>query len=340
MSTLKSLIDIESKPAILRVNFDELKKYLAKKLEKYDLVVTADTVKEAKALCTELNATKKVIDTTRKKEIAKASEPVKHFDAKMKELVSMCEDGRQNLLDQVKKFEDETRKLAKSLLHEYRDDKWEQLGVNEEFRTAMVDDLAIVTAVTGKGGLTAGARRSVDERVTADKSLQDRTENRLLVLENQSYKSGLSSPLTRSHVEAFLFQPDAQYQERLDLMIKSEVERQEATEAALRNKIQKEQERESVAAEPEQQPEPEPETAQQPEPAPENTQPVASKPAQDIPREAATGIPCTIVCTFQIDVDPRAPEEVIKAKFIERIESAGFQSLTSVEVSKAKKIAA
>ena len=84
---MKDLIRIEAKPALLSVNFAELEKHLAKELEKYDVVVTGDTVKDAKALATELNATKKIIDTRRKDEVAKASEPVKQFDANMKKLV-------------------------------------------------------------------------------------------------------------------------------------------------------------------------------------------------------------------------------------------------------------
>ena len=49
--------------------------------------------------------------------------------------------------------------------------------------------------------------------------------------------------LTRAHVETFLFADDATYQQRLDAMIKSELERQRATEQRLREQQAAEQAR-------------------------------------------------------------------------------------------------
>ena len=347
---MKDLIRIEAKPALLSVNFAELEKHLAKELEKYDVVVTGDTVKDAKALATELNATKKIIDTRRKDEVAKASEPVKQFDANMKKLVAMCEAGRQKILDQVQRFEDETRAKALELLTEYRVERWTDLAVNDEFRRAQINDLAILSAVTGKGALAASARRSVDERVMADKSMHDRTERRLLLLENQSLKAGLASPLTRDHVNSFLFEPEEVYQAQLDRIIESEVKRQEEAEQKLREKIQ----RENVAAAEKQVQE----TISQAkevgvidrdllDEASQTAADLASSIISKEPDQSDTAqtqssrscgesntVTCFIVCSFELQVDPRAPEEVIRKKFMAKMEAAGFQSLVSVRVNK------
>lgn len=370
--SMKELIHIESTPAILSVNFEALKKHLNKELERYDVVVTSDSVKDAKALATELNTTKRLIDTKRKEEVAKASEPVKQFDSSMKELVAMCEDGRQKILSQVQRFEDETRELAGKLLDEERTKIRANLNIDPEFYKAEFDDLILITSVTGKGKLTASARTKLEQRVAEEKSLQDQTERRLLMLENQSYKAGLASPLTRDHVNTFLFRDDAGYQAELDRIIASEIERQKSAEAALRKKFEAEQERERenerqkqelVARESAQAAE---ETKPQPDPLPfadpvktafdivegkTDTAPVdfdsfehdelaAEEPAAQQTAPAAKNnagtVTCHIVCSFEVQVDPAAPEGLIEQKFMERMQQAGFQSLVSVQVRKQK----
>ena len=72
-------------------------------------VVTADTLPDAKKLGTELNQMAKHIDDRRKAEVPNVSAPIRQFDAQMKELVTMCKSGRQKLLSQIQRFEDETR---------------------------------------------------------------------------------------------------------------------------------------------------------------------------------------------------------------------------------------
>lgn len=360
--SMQSLIVIDSKPAILSVNFEVLKMHLTTELAKYDVVVTADTIKGAKDLATELNATKRLIDTKRKDEVAKASEPVKQFDSNMKELVAMCEDGRQKILSQVQRFEDETRKLALQLLLAYREERWGSLGVQEEFRSALVEDLAIITAVTGKGALALSAKRSVDERVMADKARQDQVDRRLLLLENQSLKAGLASSLTRDHVNAFLFEPDDVYQAKLDRIIASEIRRQEEAEQALRKKIERENELErerererEIAAQKQAakqevvEPAPVVESAPAkaaPAPAaqeaekPTARQETVSAPAPSAATQSISSaskmVSCTVECRFEIEVDARASEELIQNKFMEKIKAAGFVSLVSVRAQKQK----
>lgn len=353
---MKDLIRVETKPVLLSVNFEELKQYLATELQKYEILVTADTVKDAKALATELNATKRHMDAVLKEAIATASEPIKKVDNDRKELIAMCEEGRQNLLGQVKRFEDETRELARKLLNDYLHERWKELQVQDEFRKAAVDDLAIVSAVTGKGALAASGKRGVDDRVAADKALQDQTERRLLLLENQSLKAGLASPLTRDHVNSFLFQPDDVYQAQLDRIIASEIRREEEAERKLRDKIERErqeeerqrqlteiaeqnklqgQQVEALTAPDEQalKPGSEPE---QSAPSPDRAQALDMRPAPAPPGlgQQPGAVTCFIVCSFELQVDPRAPEEVIRQKFMSKMRAAGFQSLVSVRVQK------
>jgi hypothetical protein len=235
---MQELIAIENKPALVSVNFEELKASLEKELEKYDVVVTADTVADAKKLATELNATKKIIDDRRKTEVAKASEPVKAFDTEMKELVSMCSEGRKKILEQVQKFEDVTIEKVRKLLGETLTKLYADFKLQGEFQTVGYDDLIKITAMTAVGRLTKRAKDQLQMRVTERKSMQDQTERRLLELENQSYKAGLLAPLSRAHVETFLFANDEIYQDRLSKIIESELGRQKEAQEKMNQQME------------------------------------------------------------------------------------------------------
>lgn len=236
-----ALIAVESQPALITVNFNEVKERLEAELKKYDVVVTADTLVDAKKLATELNKNASEFDKSRKEAVAKVSGPIKLFEGQMKELVAMCKSGRQKIIDQVKKFEDETKAKASELLYFRLSSEWEKQGVNAEFRSATCDDLIKLTALTKTGNLTSAAVKEIQSRVAANKQFQDQTEMRLLKLENESYKAGLSAPLTRAHVEAFLFEHEDMYQSRLAQVMESEINREKQAEEAMRQRIEREQ---------------------------------------------------------------------------------------------------
>ena len=337
----QELISIDNTPAIIDVNFEELKAALAKDLEKYDVVVTAETVADAKKLATELNSTKAVIGKRRKEEVAKASEPVKAFDAKMKDLETMCEDGRQKILAQVKTFEDETRDLAANLLAELLGKLFADNEVEQEFRRAQFGDLVKLTAVTKAGSLTAATTKELEGRVRDDKAVQDRTKMRLLELENKSYTAGLAAPLTRNHVEHFLFADQGEYEAQLQRIIDSEIQRQEVAEQRQREKIEREQrqaeqarqEREEREARLAQQQE-----ASQDEPSPE---PISGdegqpdeQPAQEGPvAEVAPGrVRCKATCTFSTSVARGVSAEAVEAELRKVLSKAGINTLDTVTV--------
>ena len=352
---MQDVIVFQGTVGSMSFNFDDAKRFITDSLEPFKFLVTADTLKDAKEKATELNAKKKEMDALLKDAINKASEPIKTMDDQRKELVAMCESARQEILAQVKRFEDETRKLALELLEAYRIERWNALGVVIEFRRADISDLAIISSVTGKGSLALSARRSVDERVMADAAVQDKTDRRLLVLENLSLRAGLASPLTRDHVNSFLFQPDDVYQAQLDRIIASEINRQNEAETKLREKIalenkRAEEEREAAArlaaiksveqvaapVEPVQQPAPQPVQQSAPQPAQRPMPEPASVVNQSAPVVGGDTVACFIVCSFELQVDPRAPDEMIRQKFMQKMQDAGFQSLVSVRVTKQK----
>ncbi|MBL3825121.1 MULTISPECIES: DUF1351 domain-containing protein [unclassified Marinobacter] len=338
---MQELITIQNQPALVEVNFEELKKHLATELEKYNVVVTQDTVKDAKALATELNATKREIAKRKKEEYDRATAGANQFKDSMKELETMCEDGRQKLLAQVQKFEDETRQLGYDLMVELRAKLWDSLGVNDEFRRATIDEPVPLSAVTTKGNLSASAKNTIEARVNADKALQDQTEMRLLKLENQSYKAGLSAPLNRGHVEHFLFLEDAEYNQKLDALMQSELQREEVAQQRMRDQMEREQRekerQEQMRAEREQRqqaaaqeaaptPEAEHKEAPKAEPAPDQA---SEKPAE---RPAPGKVPVTVQCTFSVNVGERVTDAAIEAELRSVMEKAGIKTLASVQV--------
>lgn len=339
---MQELIAINNTPALVEVNFEELKKHLAAELQKFDVVVTQDTVKDAKALATELNATKREIAKRKKEEYDRATAGANQFKDSMKELESMCEEGRQKLLAQVQKFEDETRQLGYELMVELRAKLWGSLGVNDEFRRAEIDQPVPLSAVTTKGNLSASAKNTIETRVNADKAMQDQTEMRLLKLENQSYKAGLSAPLNRGHVEHFLFADDDEYSQKLDALMQSELQREEVALQRMRDQMEREQreaerqkeaaaQREERAKAASQEPLGKPAGSQAPEPSGYQRQPEpeSQKPAE---RPAPGKVPVTVQCTFNVSVSEKVTDAAIEAELRSVMEKAGIKTLDTVQV--------
>ena len=248
--SLQSLIAITSAPARLDVNFDALAAALRKEVARYEgVVVTLDTVTEARKLAAELNAVAGVIDRKRKDEVAKASEPVRAFDARMKDLAKIALDEREKIQKQIEACDDATREEARRLMAEHRAAFWSDMDVAEEFRKAAFDDLVMVSAVTKAGSLAGKQKTILENRCRDDKQIQDRTERRLLELENASYKAGLAAPLTRDHVRSFLFDDNDHYSRELERILTAEVERQEQAERAMRERLEREARQKAEAEE-------------------------------------------------------------------------------------------
>ena len=232
-------------------NFEEVKIKLSEGLKLYEIGVTADNLKDANAMATELNKLSNELDKLRKEKVKEVSAPIKEFEDKVKELVGMCQDSRQKILEQVKVFEDAERAKCLELLKNEASEIWAKLGIRDEFSKPQIADLAILSNLTATGNLTAKAKNEVWDRINAVKSLQDKSDMRLLQLENASYKAGLKSPLTKVNIERFLLEADEEvYQKRLDELIQNELKRQTETEERIKKELEKAAAVEAAKAEP------------------------------------------------------------------------------------------
>ena len=223
---MKSLdLKISSTLPVVKGNFDEIKKELALQLKKFDLVVEAEDIAVAKKMATAINKLSGQIDTLRKNEVKKLSAPIKSFESEAKELVSLCQNSRQNLLKQVKVFEDKERSRAKELLDSELKATYAKYGVRAEFQTIKIEDLTILSNLN-KSGLAKKAITAIDERVIEAKQFQEKIDTRLLTLEAICFKGGLKAPLTRENINHFLLEKDdSVYLDKLTSMIKNELDR-------------------------------------------------------------------------------------------------------------------
>ena len=344
MKQMHELIAVDSAPARLEANFSEVEKALKQHLAQFDTVVTADTVKEAKATATDINKLRQAIRSRVKEAVDAVSAPISEFRDRGKKLESHCEEARQTLLAQVQKFEDETRALAEKLLTHERWTLWAKHKVDDEFRRAEIDDLILLTSVTGTGKLTAKARGELDSRVLADARLQDQTERRLLALENASYKAGLSAPLNRNHVQHFLFADDETYGAELQRIINAELTRQEQAEQAIRDKLRREQEQEEATRRAAEERKARQEAAQREaeKPKPEHTAPAeqeaeepnpAPEPEPEPPKPAASGkVAVEVSCTFSLQVNEELPDAAIERELWRMLQKAGFTNKPKISV--------
>lgn len=325
---MQSLIRIDTQPAVLTLNFQQLEAAIRDRLAQYETVVTEDGVKDAKATATEINKLKGELASRRKAAADEAKAPIAAFEDQIKTLESQCEDARQGILSQVKKYEDRVRVQARELLQSVREYLWHNLEVEKRHQRADIDDLVKLSAVTAKNNLSKAARETLETRVREDKARQDKVRMRLLELENASYRAGLGAPLTEDHVHRVLEADDETYAAELQRILDAELRREQMAREREQNRRARE---EQVAANPTPEPKnseppPDPDT-KSPEPSPE-------------PRPAAAGKQAvTVNATFEVEVDESVSDGQLEAALRKKMDAAGITSLTGIKIHRHQRAA-
>lgn len=104
----------------LTANFAEMKEALTEFIEPYtQVIVNEDAISEAKADRAKINAVAKHIDDYRKLVKKVYTEPLKQFEDKCKELVSICDQGKNNIDYQLTEFEEKRKQEKLSYLEDY-----------------------------------------------------------------------------------------------------------------------------------------------------------------------------------------------------------------------------
>ena len=102
--------DLQTFPAMIEYNHEDLKTELSEQLKKYqNIVVTEDCVKEFKADKANLNRLKTALEDKRK-EIKKAIlQPYKNFEKSIKELVALIDEPIQAIDSQLKEIDNKKK---------------------------------------------------------------------------------------------------------------------------------------------------------------------------------------------------------------------------------------
>lgn len=356
---------VSSAPIEIVSNFPAFKAELEEVLKQYSIEVTEENLSAAKKAATDLN---KKAEEIKKRKIEKAKEfalPIKTFEAQAMELVDMCLKGREKILEQVKVFEDKTRKLCLELMQIALGEQYELSGVRDEFRNgfAKLPGMVGISHVTPAGSLKKAAVDAVAALAVMARGIQDRTDGRLSRLEAECLKAGLRSALDPSSVEGVLQAEDAAYNAHLTRIIGVELKRQQAAEAKIREeeeakarkkieeenriaqeKVEKEareakqkadqEAREKARAET---PPPAPPTPQAPPPPPTpQAQAASAPPPARVTQSPYHGVPSrkqiTVVVRFSVNAKIPVNEVAIRAWFEGKIAASGIEDPFSIRI--------
>lgn len=241
----KQLISIDSfritaTNSAVSANFGEMRQVIIKTIADHKSLVTPETIQGGKTLAADFRKTSKALMAAWKEKRAVSIADVLKADDEVKGLCKLLDEGADEISDQVKAIEAETKELCADLLRAELSQKWEALGVDAEFRKSTFMDLALLGSIN-KDKLTKGAKTEIANRASLDKAWQDKIALRLNELELSCFKNEIVPPFGRSTVEHFLFSDD--FGDRLESLIAAEVSRKAEAERRMREKLEAEKQK-------------------------------------------------------------------------------------------------
>lgn len=147
---------------VLKTNFDDVKEFVKTELKKYEMEVTEETVKEAKDVMAKLNKVKGEVGETYNRYIDDLSSPINQLKSEKKELDVIITQGRQNIADQVSRFEQKRLDEIKLIIMECRDEICQNKFISPTAVT--IDDLVKLTAITSSKTVAKATREAIEAR--------------------------------------------------------------------------------------------------------------------------------------------------------------------------------
>jgi len=224
--SIKQLVGVDTNKSIL----ESIEKELAKK--EYNFIVTADDIPKAKKLLADLNKSKEIIDTFRKTKAASESLNINLLKDNCDAYINLFDAKREEIKKKFEVFEKEKKAKITKELSLYTDEAIKNANLRYDFTKVDTADLIVFGSVTAKGALTKKAKETIEGRVMACKSKQDKYDMRLKDLEIESRKAGLEAILTITHVQGIIMlDDDNEYNVKLNELISSEIERHDTIKA-------------------------------------------------------------------------------------------------------------
>lgn len=196
--------------------------------EKYDIVVTEDSVTESKKLMAEINKEKDAFKKTYKAFKDKVLEPLSPLDLKAKEIEKYYDEARTAVDQQVKKFELKKLEQAKEVCINYLTEQAEVRGVS--FQAVNINDLFTqLGSVSATGNISAKAKGEIDNRI-------QKVENEILKAKLEAEEKAKRD---REIVEKARLEAEERARQReAEILAKAEIEKQEALIKAEREKAE------------------------------------------------------------------------------------------------------
>jgi hypothetical protein len=112
-------LQIKETLPVLACNFEQMKAWATELTARYEgLLVTEDALVAVKKDMAEINRAKKNVDEARKEIVKRVSEPIRAFEAQIKEIIVIFENSYNRLGLQVKAFEDAQREERRDKVQE------------------------------------------------------------------------------------------------------------------------------------------------------------------------------------------------------------------------------
>ena len=240
-------IKLDGALTILNLNakMESLESLVVQELEKaeYNSIVTMDNFKAMKESSLYLGKVAKDISDFRIAKVKEETQDIKIFEDSLKRFTNMFKSKQDEIKQGLDVFEEETRKQVKAVCIAYFDEYSLEVGLSDEFKNVNLEDMTQTGFMTASGSISKKGKEEVEKRVQVQLNLQNKVQNRLMMLENECLKAGIE-PLTKQHIQGFLFADDNTYISNLNMLIDSELKRAEQSKAKqeqeLRQKIEAE----------------------------------------------------------------------------------------------------
>lgn len=240
-------IKLDGALTILNLNakMESLESLVVQELEKeeYNSIVTMDNFKSMKESSLFLGKVAKDISDFRIAKVKEETQDIKIFEDSLKKFTNMFKSKQDEIKQGLDVFEKETRKQVKAVCIAYFDDYSLEVGLSDEFKNINLEDMTQTGFMTASRSISKKGKEEVEKRVQVQLNLQNKVQNRLMMLENECLKAGIE-PLTKQHIQGFLFADDNTYISNLNMLIDSELKRAEQIKAKqeqeLRQKIEAE----------------------------------------------------------------------------------------------------
>lgn len=126
-------LEVNKQLPVITANFDEVKESLNQSLEKYKgIIVTEETLQDCKKTQQDLSKVKNGIETFRKSVKKDMEVPIKEFEAKCKELVSLIGEVEQPIKDGITAFDNKRREEKRTKALEFIKDAVAEHGLDEK----------------------------------------------------------------------------------------------------------------------------------------------------------------------------------------------------------------